>query len=190
VKKRQSDLVGGSRSKKEFVMESRREFLRHATVTLLLVPLGAAACSGDNNNNSASAVTGTSDAGGCDGIGATSTVVGGHAHTVCVSAASLSNPPVGGMTFTTSVSQSHQHTITLSQAQLRILAAGGDVMVETSIVLSHSHEFMLVKVGGTGTIVGDGGLRDSGRGTVSGSSGGTGSSGGGTGGTTSGGRGY
>lgn len=154
-------------------MESRREFLRHATVTLLLVPLGAAACSGDNGT-SASAVTGTSDAGGCDGVGATSTVVAGHAHTVCVTAAALSSPPAGGMTFTTSLSVDHQHTVSLTQAQLRILAAGGEVTVETSVVLSHSHEFMLVKMG---TLLVDGGTSGGSSGGSSGSSGGSGSSG-------------
>jgi hypothetical protein len=170
-------------------MESRREFLRQATVTLILVPIGAAAC---GSSTSPAAVTAPLDAGAnvC-AVNATSTVVNGHTHMVCVTVADLVNPPSGGMTITTSVSQAHTHTVTLTQSMLETIAGGGEVTVATSLTLNHNHEFMLVRMAGT-LIVDAGAVRASGSsssssgGPAGGTASGSSSGGGGPSGTPSG----
>jgi hypothetical protein len=174
-------------------METRREFLRQATVTLVLTPIAAVAC---GSSTSVSPVTAPIDAGAnvC-AVNATSSVVGGHSHTVCVDAATVANPPAQGMTFTTSVSAGHTHTVSLTQAELETIRGGGEVTVMTSITLSHQHQFMLVRMAAAAII--DSGILDGSHLSSSSSSSGGGPSGTPTptptptpGGSSSGGRGY
>ena len=114
-------------------MQTRREFLSHATVTLFLVPV-AAACS---NSSSAS-----SDS--CAGFEATSSVAQSHTHTVCVLTADLTNPPAAGVTYTTSTPDP-THTVTLTQANLQAIQSGQTVMVTTSTDGGHNHTFPLTQ---------------------------------------------
>ncbi len=121
-------------------MDSRREFLHKTTVTLLLAPLGASACSGSIGfSPSISASTSCTE-----GVDRTSTVVNGHTHTVCIGAADLTLPPAEGMTFATSETQGHSHTMTLTQEQLKAIESGREVTVQTSAVELHHHEFVVV----------------------------------------------
>jgi hypothetical protein len=120
---------------------TRREFLSGATITLLMIPVaGAVSRCGSSNNPS----------GGCDGAGATSTVAGGHTHTICVALADLSNPPAAGKSYTSSLSGAHSHTVTLTQAQLQSIASGQPVTVTTSTDSGHAHDFALQKSVSTG----------------------------------------
>jgi hypothetical protein len=59
--------------------------------------------------------------------------------------ADLTNPPVGGRTYTTSqaVTDGHVHQITLSSAQLVAIAAHQTIVVTTTVVESHTHDFSL-----------------------------------------------
>jgi hypothetical protein len=114
-------------------MQTRREFVRQATVTLFLVPLAAVACSSSSNGSSS---------GGCDGLDPTSTVALGHTHTVCVLSSDLSSPPSGGVTYTTS-GPDPTHTVTLTQAQLQSIQSGQSVTVTTSVANNHTHDFTI-----------------------------------------------
>jgi hypothetical protein len=119
-------------------MESRRDFLKRAQVTLLLVPiagLAGVAC-GNSSGGSSS---------GCDGPDPTSSVTNGHTHTVCVESTDLTTPPANGVTFTTSVTEDHTHTVSLTQTQLQTIAMGQEVTVPTSVNAGHMHTFMIVK---------------------------------------------
>ncbi len=113
-------------------MLSRRQFVSEATVALLLVPI--VACSA----NSAM----SSGASGCTGLSPTSSVALGHTHTVCVLQADLTNPPSGGVTYTTS-GPDPTHTIALTAAQLSAINGGQSVTVTTSTSAGHTHQFVL-----------------------------------------------
>jgi hypothetical protein len=75
-----------------------------------------------------------------------STVVNGHSHTVCVAPADLALPPAEGLTFATSDTDGHSHMMTLTQEQLKTIASGREVTVQTTTVQLHHHEFVLVTV--------------------------------------------
>lgn len=120
-------------------MQSRREFLTSATVTLLLVPVLASACG--STGTSGYQTPGVS----CDGAGATSTTVNAHAHTICVPLTDLESPPAAGTTYTTSTAAGHAHTVVFTQAQLQSIAAGAAVTVTTTIAGGHAHDFTVVK---------------------------------------------
>lgn len=113
-------------------MQTRREFLAGATVTLILVPVAAACASS----------SGGGGGGGCDGLDATSSVAQGHTHTLCVPRTDLTSPPAGGMTYTTS-GPDPTHTVTLTQAQLEAIESGQTVQVTTSVANGHTHDFVL-----------------------------------------------
>ena len=115
-------------------MQTRREFVTQATMTLFLVPLAAVACSSGSNPSS--------PGGSCNGLDPTSTVALGHTHTVCVLSSDLSNPPSGGVTYTTS-GPDPTHTVTLTQAQLQSIQSGQSVTVTTSIANNHTHDFTI-----------------------------------------------
>ncbi|MDB5214620.1 MAG: hypothetical protein JWO86_2547 [Myxococcaceae bacterium] len=151
-------------------MQNRRQFLctavkaaAGATVTLVFSPL-VAACGSDNNPTPPTTTTNPTNPTppaptnptppanptlptipGCDGAGAVSTLVLGHTHTVCAPLADLNNPPAGGQTYTTSAAATdgHMHQVILTQAQLMSIAAGQTVMVTTTVVESHTHDFSL-----------------------------------------------
>jgi hypothetical protein len=126
-------------------MQSRREFLTQATVTLLLIPLASGACTNDYGTGNAGSGPGVANGSGCDGVPSTSSVVGGHSHTLCVAGLDLSNPR-SGVTLTTSTVNNHTHVVALSQAQLSAIAAGNEVTVETTSKNGHAHTFMIVKL--------------------------------------------
>jgi hypothetical protein len=127
----------------EDVMQTRREFLSGATVTLLLIPI--AACSSSSNASSGeTGVTGDSGLPGCDGVGATSSVANNHTHTVCVPETDLTNAPAAGGTYVTSNVLSHTHNVTLTQAQLQALNVGQSVTL-TSTGIEPNHDFTLQK---------------------------------------------
>jgi hypothetical protein len=127
-------------------MLSRRQFLRasaraatSATVTLVLAHVGCSSTSSDGMGAS----IGTTLP-GCDGAGATSSLVSGHTHDVCVPAIDLSSPPAAGAVYTTTGSgDGHAHTIALTQAQLVAIAQGQTVMLVTTTTESHAHTFAL-----------------------------------------------
>ncbi len=142
-------------------MKSRREFLHKTTLTLLLVPLGASACSGSVGfSPTVSASTSCTD-----GVDRTSTVVNGHTHTVCIGAADLAVPPAEGMTFATSETQGHSHMMSLTQEQLQTIARGREVTVQTSTVQLHHHEIVVVTLASPeGVDIGDLGVDGGGTG--------------------------
>jgi hypothetical protein len=117
-------------------MQTRREFVTQATVTLFLVPLAAMACS--------SSSSGSGSGGSCDGLDPTSTVALGHTHTVCVLSSDLSSPPSAGVTYTTS-GPDPTHTVALTQAQLQSIQSGQSVTVTTSVANNHTHDFTIQK---------------------------------------------
>ena len=127
-------------------MPTRREFLEKTTVMLLMIPV-AAACT---SNNSTPAPSNPLE-GGC-AIQPTSTVTNGHNHMLCVLATDLSNPPSGGVVYTTTISQSHTHDVALTQGMLQQIAVGQVVTVTTSVSQTtggHTHDFMIQLAPGT-----------------------------------------
>ncbi len=129
-------------------MQTRRDFLRTATTTLVLVPFAPLlGCSGGALQG-----PGSDGGGSCDGLFEASTstpdpLAGGqgHIHTVCVPTSDLTSPPSGAMTYVTSISLDHTHTVTLSQAQLSQIEAGQTVTVTTSNNGMHTHMFSIAK---------------------------------------------
>lgn len=120
-------------------MQSRREFLSAASVTLLMIPLVACGSSSDGSTGTGQ----NSGLPGCDGAGATSSVANNHTHTVCVPTADLTNPPAAGGSYETSTDLGHSHTVTLTQAQLQQIESGQSVTI-TSTGVSPNHDFVLV----------------------------------------------
>jgi hypothetical protein len=128
-------------------MQSRREFLSSATVTLLLIPFGATvvACGSSNSPAPAASSNDSNGVAGCDnGIGETSTVANNHTHTICVLDTDLTNPPAAGVTYVTSNVEDHTHNVTFTQAQLQMINSGGSVTV-TSSAPQPTHDFTVVK---------------------------------------------
>jgi hypothetical protein len=131
-------------------MISRRQF----TITLVLTPVASwlAACGGgDGYGGSGSARDGTtSDTSptiACDGVGAKSSLVEGHAHDLCVPANDLSSPPGGGATYTTTTEDGHTHQVTLDAAQLAAVGRGEVVRVTTTTTEGHVHTYSLARAG-------------------------------------------
>jgi hypothetical protein len=123
-------------------MLNRRQFLSGtgvaaagATVTLL-VPSG---CS----TNSGTVASSTSAALPCDGAGSDSSIVDGHSHAICISAAAIEAPPAEGATFATTRVSGHTHDLPLAQTQLQGLAAGQPITMTTSNAENHTHTFVL-----------------------------------------------
>ena len=78
-----------------------------------------------------------------DGHLFTSSVDGGHSHTVEIKFADLEQPPDGGRTLTTS-STGHSHSVTLSSSDFVALEAGETVVRSTSTDGGHLHTFSFV----------------------------------------------
>ena len=69
-----------------------------------------------------------------------------HSHTVAIRTDSVNAPPATGVTYETSVNEDHSHQITLTQEQLRSLARGDIVAVQTTsnaVPSVHAHDFVL-----------------------------------------------
>ncbi|MGH7435872.1 MAG: hypothetical protein ACRENE_09375 [Polyangiaceae bacterium] len=130
-------------------MSTRRQFLRQATVTLVLIPVGAA-CS--SVNGSTPLYGGGAPAPACDGVSSTSSVTANHQHTVCVLASDLTNPPSSGATYATSQvvdpvnNVTHDHLVAFTAAQLRMIEANQSVTVTTSVAEDHTHQFAVQKM--------------------------------------------
>jgi hypothetical protein len=134
-------------------MLNRREFLATAAggvVTLLLTPV-ISACGSDSSSGTTSSTT-NSTTPGCDGAGETSTVSLGHTHSLCVPASDLDSPSAAGATYLTSSTEGHQHMVTLTQAWLMAVASGAKVMVTTSTMDGHTHDFAVQRVAATVTL--------------------------------------
>lgn len=70
-----------------------------------------------------------------------------HTHTLLVQTSDIDQPPAGGVTYTTAMALEHTHQVTLTQVQLKTLAAGNTVTVQTTVSPlpePHSHEYTLV----------------------------------------------
>lgn len=133
-------------------MLNRREFLATAAggvVTLLLTPV-ISACGSDSSSATSSTTNSTTP--GCDGANETSTVSLGHTHSLCVPASDLDSPPAAGATYLTSITEGHQHMVTLTQAWLMAVASGVKVMVTTSTMDGHTHDFTVQRVAPTVTL--------------------------------------
>jgi len=137
-------------------MQSRRQFLctaiqniGGASMTLLLAPL--IGCNDDDGLTvvPGPAVTTNPTEPGCDGAGAASTVTLDHNHTVCVPLADIAAPPAAGRSYPTSPASTdgHVHQVVLTQAQLIQLGANQTIVVTTTIIEAHTHDFSLVENG-------------------------------------------
>jgi hypothetical protein len=144
-------------------MPTRREFLTSASVTLLMIPLGA--CSSSSSPAAAQpadgsagggpdtgvCVPGSSDGSTCSGVSTTSTTVSEHTHTLCVPDADLTSPPSAGATYTSSCNLDplndidHIHNVTLSALELSTINGGGTVTVTSTEDDLHTHQFAIVK---------------------------------------------
>jgi hypothetical protein len=124
-------------------MLTRRDILTRGTTLLLLVPV--LGCSMSSTTTTPGAT--------CAGTSVFSSVDAAHTHTVCVLDSDLTNPPVGGVTYTTSVNGEHTHIVTLAQADLTAIHGGQTVTVtSTSDVdpingMAHTHSFAISKAG-------------------------------------------
>ena len=130
-------------------MLNRREFLTTAAggVVTLLVTLVISACGSDASSGTSSTTNSTTP--GCDGAGETSTVSLGHTHALCVPASDLDSPPASGAKYLTSNTEGHQHMVTLTQAWLMAVAGGAKVMVTTSTMDGHTHDFTVQRLATT-----------------------------------------
>lgn len=127
-------------------MLNRREFLATAAggfVTLLLTPV-ISACGSDSSSGTSSTTSSTTP--GCDGALETSTASLGHTHSLCVPASDLDSPPAAGATYLTTSTEGHQHLVTLTQAWLMAVAGGAKVMVTSSRMDGHTHDFTVQRV--------------------------------------------
>jgi hypothetical protein len=131
-------------------MQTRREFLGRATVTLLLVPLVECSSSGAHASGPDEDGGPPPEAGACDGVLTTSTNVSNHTHTLCVPQSDLTSPPAEGATYTSSNNldpindEYHTHTVTLSAQQLSSIEGGAEVLVTSSLDDLHTHQFAIV----------------------------------------------
>ena len=117
----------------ELRMPSRREFVRLSSLALAL-PCGLSCGSGEDDR----------PAGSCSGVGATSTVVEGHSHEICVPASDLESGISVALLYTTSTDQGHTHQITLSREQLESLTNAGTIEVTSTVAFGHRHAFTLI----------------------------------------------
>jgi hypothetical protein len=121
-------------------MLTRSQFMHSsAAATLLLAFIG---CTNDGTIPVATG-TETNPTIACDGVGARSSVVDGHAHDVCVPQNDLKNPPKDGATYTTTNELGHTHTIFIDAPKLSEIDRGEIVRIETSKELGHVHTFAL-----------------------------------------------
>lgn len=72
----------------------------------------------------------------------TSTLTGGHGHSVTITQESWTYPPAPGWSYTTTNNFQHTHSVTLSYEQLISLGQGNAITVESS-ASNHSHIFTL-----------------------------------------------
>ena len=141
---------------------NRREFLRGATTTMLVLPFGTflvhcgssdsgGVVYGSATNPTAPPVDSTPPDAPPSVQGAnvvyTSSQTQAHSHSFSVPSADLASPPAAGESGATTEAQFHSHAVTVRQADLQNVALGQSVKVETSSVAGHTHTFTFVKVG-------------------------------------------
>ncbi len=109
----------------------RKEFIITVVTAAGLMPLAVAQIG---------CATATGPSAEADAYLYTSSIDGGHSHTVEVKFADLDTPPEGGRTLATS-SSGHGHSVTLSFANFLALEAGETVIRETTSSGGHLHTF-------------------------------------------------
>lgn len=122
----------------------RREFLRLAGGTLILIPAGLflVRCGGGSYGNGAPPgpqVDGTK-------LVYTSNIVGDHSHTFGIEMNAIDMPPTSGVNGSSSVVESHSHTVVVSAAQLSNIRAGQTVEVASGTSDGHAHHFSFLKL--------------------------------------------
>ena len=126
----------------------RKQFLIYATTATGMLPLLLTEIACDYYNDSGNGGTGTSNVAS---FSVTSTISGGHTHSVKILFADVNAPPAGGKSLTTSTT-THFHTLTLSQADFQALSNGQTLTRDTSTDSSHKHTFSItVPAGNTGS---------------------------------------
>ena len=111
-----------------------------AVVLFLFAGVLNLACSSSKSSNTSS----TGD------ITVTSTVTLAHSHQVTISGTDIDNPPSANKTINTTEYGTagyggHYHTITLTPQDYQTIKDGGTVIVTTSVVNGHTHDFTIKK---------------------------------------------
>lgn len=137
---------------------NRRDFLRGATRTLLVLPFGTFLVHCSDDEESGTVVTTNPTQPGdstppdapprVDGanIVYTSSETNLHSHSFSIAAVSLASPPAAGVTGETTSAQLHSHLVSVSQSVLQSVQAGQTVKVETSSSAGHTHTFTFVRI--------------------------------------------
>ncbi len=120
---------------------SRREFLESAATSTVVLLLGPVGCTGTSYENASLT---TSTAAACPGVAAESSVVLGHAHSLCVPDVDLTSPPASA-TYETTESEGHTHDVKLDRVELTAINGDQSVPVTTSVTEGHEHQFVIVK---------------------------------------------
>jgi hypothetical protein len=137
---------------------NRRDFLRGATTTMLVLPFGTflVHCTSDNEGSTTTTnptvpptdntppdapprVEGAN-------VVYTSNQVQAHSHSFSVPSTALATPPPAGISGATTAAQLHSHLVAVSQADLQNVLMGQSVKIATSEVAGHIHTFTFVKV--------------------------------------------
>ena len=138
---------------------NRRDFLRGATRTLLVLPFGTflVHCSSDEEDGTVVTTNPTQptvdptppDAPPrVDGANVvyTSSETNLHSHSFSIPAVSLSSPPAAGVTGETTSAQLHSHLVVVRQVDLQNVEAGQSVKIETTSTVGHTHTFTFVRI--------------------------------------------
>jgi hypothetical protein len=111
---------------------TRKEFLQAGVATL--VTLGA--CASDDGETEDGADSGDDDGGGCPS-GATANIASNHGHSMSVSAGDVS--AAAAKDYDIQGTSPHSHTVSLTGADFDMLAAGENVVVESTSDGTHTH---------------------------------------------------
>jgi len=118
--------------------------------TLIALPVGLFLVSCSSSNNSGS--SGSAPAAPPSKSGTLTTYTSSndgsptHSHTFSIDDSSFTTPPSAGISGDTSNSAGHTHSVSISMAGLQQVGMGESVMVTTSNVSAHTHDFTFVKV--------------------------------------------
>jgi hypothetical protein len=139
---------------------NRREFLRGAGTSLLVLPFGTflVHCSSGSDGGTVSTTNPTTPTVDNTPPDAPPSVSGAnivytsssttlHSHSFSIPAADFTSPPFAGVSGTTTEAQFHSHFVAVTQANLQNVEAGQTVKVETNTVDGHTHTFTFVRVG-------------------------------------------
>lgn len=114
---------------------NRREFIIRMGAALVSVPvvLSLQSCGSDNGGSTP------------DGFDVVSSSNFNHTHTARILTADLTSPPSGGVVYTSSLDGGHDHTITLTQQQLTDINNNLQVSVVSSTDNAHTHTWTIQK---------------------------------------------